>query len=59
MSEKIIITSDSSCDLSKELIKQHDIRIIPLHVNFEDVEFDDGVNIDLTKMFAKAEPIPV
>lgn len=55
MSEKIIITSDSSCDLSKELIKQHDIRIIPLHVNFEDVEFDDGVNIDLTKMFAKVE----
>ena len=55
MSEKIIITSDSSCDLSKELIKQHDIRIVPLHVNFEDVEFDDGVNIDLTKMFAKVE----
>ena len=41
--------------MSEKLIKQHDIRIIPLHVNFEDVEFDDGVNIDLTKMFAKVE----
>lgn len=55
MSEKIILTSDSACDLSPELIKEHDIRIIPLHVNFEDVEYDDGVNIDLTKMFAKVE----
>lgn len=53
--EKIIITSDSSCDLSEELIKEHDIRIIPLHVNFETEEYDDGVNIDLIKMFAKVE----
>lgn len=55
MSEKIILVSDSSCDLSSELIKEHDIRIIPLHVNFDGVEYDDGVNIDLIKMFAKVE----
>ena len=55
MSEKIILVSDSSCDLSPELIKEHDIRIIPLHVNFDGVEYDDGVNIDLIKMFAKVE----
>lgn len=55
MSEKIILVSDSSCDLSPELIKEHDIRIIPLHVNFEDEEYDDGVDIDLIKMFAKVE----
>ena len=55
MSDKIILVSDSSCDLSPELIKEHDIRIIPLHVNFDGVEYDDGVNIDLIKMFAKVE----
>lgn len=55
MSEKIIIATDSACDLSKELIKEHDIRVIPLHVNFEDTEYLDGVDIDLTKMFAKVE----
>ena len=55
MSKKIIITTDSSCDLSKELIKEHDIRVIPLHVNFEDKEYRDGVDIDLTNMFAKVE----
>jgi fatty acid-binding protein DegV len=53
MSDKIILVSDSSCDLSQELIKEHDIRIIPLHVNFDGTEYDDGVNIDLIKMFAK------
>lgn len=55
MSKKIIITTDSSCDLSKELIIEHDIRVIPLHVNFEDKEYRDGVDIDLTNMFAKVE----
>lgn len=55
MSNKIIIATDSSCDLSPELIKEHDIRVIPLHVNFEDKEYKDGVDIDLTKMFAKVE----
>lgn len=55
MNNKIILASDTSCDLSPELIKEHDIRIIPLHVNFEDVEYDDGVDIDLIKMFAKVE----
>ena len=55
MSEKIIITTDSACDLSEELLKEHDIRVIPLHVNFEDKEYKDGVNIDLIKMFATVE----
>lgn len=55
MGNKIIIATDSSCDLSKELIKEHDIRVIPLHVNFENKEFRDGENIDLTKMFAMVE----
>ena len=55
MSEKIIITTDSACDLSLELIKEHDIRVIPLHVNFEEKEYKDGVDIDLIKMFATVE----
>ncbi len=32
MNEKIIITADSTCDLSDELIQKHNIKIAPLYV---------------------------
>lgn len=43
MSVKII--SDSTCDLSKELIEAYDIKIIPLHVLLGEEEYEDGRNI--------------
>ena len=46
MSKKVIIASDSTCDLSPELIAQYDIKIIPLGVNLGDKLYFDGVNID-------------
>ncbi|SHI22002.1 EDD domain protein, DegV family [Butyrivibrio fibrisolvens DSM 3071] len=39
------IFSDSTCDLSKELLDRYEIGIIPLFVRLGDVEFLDGVNI--------------
>ncbi len=49
--EKIIITSDSTVDLSPELVKKHDVRIVPLHVLLGDVEYKDGVDIVPTDIF--------
>jgi len=43
MSVRII--SDSTCDLSKELIQKYDISIIPLHVLLGEEEYEDGENI--------------
>ncbi len=43
MSVKIL--SDSTCDLSKELVAQYGIQIIPLHVTLGDQEYLDGVSI--------------
>ncbi len=39
------ILSDSTCDLSKELIEKYNIGIVPLYVRLGDDEFKDGVNI--------------
>ena len=39
---KIIITSDSSCDLTKELIEKYGFKIIPFGVNMGDRFFYDG-----------------
>ena len=49
---KIKITSDSTCDLSKELVEKYDIGIIPLIVIKDGVEYRDGVDIVPADIFA-------
>jgi len=41
----IKIISDSTCDLSGDLIKKYDIDILPLHIHLGNAEYEDGVNI--------------
>ncbi len=46
MSNRIIIASDSTCDLSPELIARYGIHILPLGVALGDRQYTDGVDID-------------
>ena len=39
------VVSDSTCDLSKDLIEKYDISIIPLHIILGEEEHRDGVDI--------------
>ena len=48
---KIKITSDSTCDLSKELIEKYDIGILPLVVVKGGEAFHDGVTITPAEIF--------
>jgi len=48
----IKITSDSTCDLSKELVEKNNITIIPLSVVKDDQVFSDGVTITTDDIFA-------
>lgn len=41
----IKIISDSTCDLSKELVEKYDISILPLHIHMGEAEYEDGVTI--------------
>ncbi len=54
---KIIVMSDSTCDLGEELIKKNDIKIVPLHVSFpgEDRDYLDGVNLFPDEIYKKVE----
>ncbi len=45
------IISDSTCDLSKELIEKYGIRIIPLYVRLGEDEYKDGVNITPEELY--------
>ena len=49
---KIKILSDSTCDLSAQLLQQHDITLVPLTVIKNGQEFKDGVTITPADIFA-------
>ena len=39
------IISDSTCDLSEELLKKYEVTILPLHIILGEKEFEDGQEI--------------
>lgn len=55
MREKILIASDSTTDLSPELIEKYGIKIMPMGVNLGDKHFTDGVDIDPDAIYAHYE----
>lgn len=58
---KIKVTSDSTCDLSRELVEKYDVGIFPLHVILGDNTYSDGVDItpeDIFNYVAKTGTLP-
>lgn len=49
---RVKVTSDSTCDLSPELLKEYDITMVPLTVVKGDENFLDGVTITPADIFA-------
>lgn len=52
MPKQIIISSDSTCDLSPELIARYKIRILPMGVSLDDKIYRDGVDITPDDIYA-------
>jgi DegV family protein with EDD domain len=53
--QKIKIISDSTCDLSKDIISKYNIEVLPLLVKIEDVTYRDGEDINLQEYLKKME----
>ena len=49
------IISDSTCDLSQELLEKYDIDILPLHILLGDAEYRDGKDISPDSIFSWAD----
>lgn len=49
--KNIIITTDSTSDLSPELLKKYDIHVLPLHIVSDTESKKDGVEIKATDVF--------
>ncbi len=55
MNYKIKLVSDSTCDLSQELIEKMQIEIVPLYVNFGEESYLDGENLSTERMYKMIE----
>ena len=55
MTKQIVISSDSTCDLSKELIDRYQIRILPMGVTLGDKIYRDGIDITPDDIYAHHE----
>lgn len=54
----IKIVVDSSCDLTQEFAKKHDIAIVPLSVNVNNIEFVDDYTLELDKLLYNIKLAP-
>ncbi|MGN0115020.1 MAG: DegV family protein [Acutalibacteraceae bacterium] len=55
MEQKIIISCDSTADLSPELLERFDIRMVPLSIVKDDQTLKDGIDINQHDIFAYKE----
>ncbi|MBE7036347.1 MAG: DegV family protein [Ruminococcaceae bacterium] len=51
----MIISADSTCDLSPELIEKHQIKILPLYITFGETSYKDGIEITPDDLYARYE----
>lgn len=49
---KIVITADSICDLSAELVEKSGVRIIPLYVNLGETSYKDGLELQPEQIYS-------
>lgn len=50
---KVIITCDSTCDMTQAQLNEYGIRTIPLYIRIQDNEYRDGIDITSDVMFEK------
>ena len=51
----IRIITDSTSDLSKELLERYRVNVLPLHVSLGEAEYRDGVDIAPDQLYAWAD----
>lgn len=55
MKKKIIISADSTCDLSPALVEKYQINILPLYITFGETSYRDGIEITPDDLYARYE----
>lgn len=50
--KKVILSADSTCDLTDDLIERYHVNIQPLHINLDDKYYRDGIDISPDDIYA-------
>ena len=53
MEKKIILSADSTCDLTPELFEKYNISTIPLYITFGEEAYCDGIEITPDELYQK------
>ena len=52
------IVSDSTCDISREIVDQFGITLVPAYVLFGEESFRQGIDINPTQFYARLQSSP-
>ncbi len=55
----IKIITDSTCNLSQEVLEQYDIRVAPISIQFKEETFEEGIDIDHDLFYRKIEEMGI
>jgi DegV family protein with EDD domain len=55
----IKIVTDSTCDLPPAFVKQYEITIVPLYINFGDKSYRDGIDLSRREFYEKLPQSPI
>ncbi len=61
MSKKVLLSADSACDLSAELVERFSVKLYPMHVVLDGETYDDGVNLtpdDIYRVYEEKKVLP-
>ena len=56
VTNKIILSADSTCDLDQELKERYHVHYFPLHIILDGKDYKDGIDITMKKSFQKQLP---
>ena len=53
MAKPVVITADSTCDLSPELVERYSVKVLPLSILLGDESYYDGLNFTPADMYRR------
>lgn len=56
---KVKIFTDSTCDLSKQMLDEYDITMVPLYVTFNDSSYKDTVDMNTADLYEKVNELGI
>ncbi|MDF2698635.1 MAG: fatty acid-binding protein DegV [Haloplasmataceae bacterium] len=53
--KKVVIVTDSTSDLTQDIISQYNLKVLPLYVGFGNNTYKDGVEINTEELYKKVD----